>query len=68
MTLIWQGLDIPSTGIAVSVVSGLAIVATVLPIVTLFAGLQRLGVVPAAILSTLEPVMAVLITDFHGKL
>ena len=59
VTVFWQGLDIPSTVIAMGVVSGLAIVATALPIVTLFAGLQRLGVVPAAILSTLEPVMAV---------
>ena len=60
VTIIWQGLDLPSTVIAMGAVSGLAIVATALPIVTLFAGLQRLGVVPAAILSTLEPVMAVL--------
>ena len=59
VTIIWQGLDIPSTVVSLGVVSGLAIIATALPIVTLFAGLQRLGVVPAAILSTLEPVMAV---------
>ena len=61
VTIIWKGLDLPSTVMAVGVVSGLAIVATALPIVTLFAGLQRLGVVPAAILSTLEPVIAVLL-------
>ena len=60
VTIIWQGLDIPSTVIAVGTVSSLAIVATALPIVTLFAGLKRLGVIPAAILSTLEPLMAVL--------
>ncbi len=60
VTISWQGLDIPSTVIAVGIVSSLALIATALPIVTLFAGLKRLGVVPAAILSTLEPVMAVL--------
>ena len=60
VTIKSQGLDIPSTAITVGIVSSLAIVATALPIVTLFAGLKRLGVIPAAILSTLEPVMAVL--------
>ncbi|MBE9031849.1 EamA family transporter [filamentous cyanobacterium LEGE 11480] len=43
------------------IVAGLAIVATALPIVMLFNGLKRLDVVPAAILSTLEPIAAVLL-------
>ncbi len=60
LTITWHGLYFPSTFIAVGIVSSLAIVATALPIVTLFAGLKLLGVVPAAILSTMEPVMAVL--------
>ncbi|MBR8834583.1 MAG: EamA family transporter [Stigonema ocellatum SAG 48.90 = DSM 106950] len=60
VTITWLGLNIPSTAVAVGIVSSLAIFATALPIVTLFAGLKRLGVVSAAILSTLEPVLAVL--------
>jgi drug/metabolite transporter (DMT)-like permease len=54
-------LLLPNTLAQVGVVSGLAIVATALPIVCLFVGLKRLGVIPAAIFSTLEPVMAVVL-------
>jgi drug/metabolite transporter (DMT)-like permease len=58
-TTLRQGVMIPDTAGAIAIVSGLAIVSTALPIVCLFAGLKRLEVVPATILSTLEPVIAV---------
>ena len=57
---IHQGVMIPTTSGAIVAVAGLAVLSTALPIVCLFSGLRRLDVVPAAILSTLEPVLAVL--------
>lgn len=59
-TSLSQGIQLPTTPGAISAVAGLAIVATALPIGCLFTGLKRLDVLPAAILSTLEPVLAVL--------
>ncbi|MBD1841808.1 EamA family transporter [Coleofasciculus sp. FACHB-64] len=56
-----RGLIIPQTSIALGTIAGLAVIATVLPIVTLFAGIQRLGTSRAAILSTIEPVVTVLL-------
>lgn len=58
-TAMQSGLAMPLTSGAISAVAGLAIASTAVPIVGLFAGLRRLDVVPAAILSTLEPVLAV---------
>ena len=57
---LWQNAwTVPVNGIALSAAAGLATVSTALPIVCLYAGLKRLEVVPAAILSTLEPVVAI---------
>jgi len=54
---VWQW---PTTFAQGGIAFGLAVVATALPIVLLYSGLKRLDVVPAAILSTLEPILAVL--------
>lgn len=54
-----QGVVMPMTPGAIIAVAGLAVISTAIPIVCLFSGLRRLDVVPAAILSTLEPVLAV---------
>lgn len=56
-----HGLIFPKTSVAMWTVAGLVLIATVLPIVTLFAGIQRLGTAQAAILSTIEPVVTVLL-------
>lgn len=55
-----QGIDLPTTSSAIAAVAGLAILSTALPIACLFAGLKRLDLIPTAILSTLEPVLAVM--------
>ena len=55
-----QTLIIPTTKTSISIVAGLALISTALPTITLFLGLKRLDVLPAAIFSTLEPILAVL--------
>ncbi|MBU8900032.1 DMT family transporter [Corallococcus sp. M34] len=42
-------------------VAGLSLLSTVVAVLTFFAGLERIGPVPTSLLSTLEPVMAVLL-------
>ena len=54
-----QALIIPTTKSSILIVSGLALISTALPTITLFLGLKRLEVLPAAIFSTLEPILAV---------
>jgi drug/metabolite transporter (DMT)-like permease len=58
-TALTQGVKLPTDSGAIVVALQLSLLATALPIACLFAGLRRLGVVPAAILSTVEPVLAV---------
>ena len=53
------GLMAPVTLPGWAALAGMAIIATALPIGALFAGIARLGTPTAAILSTLEPVIAV---------
>ena len=62
LTILRQGLAAPASLPELIPLLGLAIISTALPIACLFAGLKRLGVVPAAILSTLEPVLAVVLS------
>lgn len=52
----WPG-SVPGWG----AVAGIAILATVVPMVGFFAGMQRLGATDAATLSTLEPVVTLLL-------
>lgn len=59
-----QQFLLPATLEQASVAFGLAIIATALPIVLLYSGLRRLDVVPASILSTIEPVLAILMGFF----
>lgn len=51
----------PATGAGWGVVAAAVLVATVLPVVTFLAGLNRIGPANAAVLSTLEPVVTVLL-------
>jgi drug/metabolite transporter (DMT)-like permease len=54
----------PQTGVGWAAVLGLALVSTVAAVLTFFAGLERVGPVIASLLSTLEPVVAVLLGAF----
>ncbi|XXF78370.1 DMT family transporter [Myxococcaceae bacterium GXIMD 01537] len=51
----------PQTVPGWAAVAGLALVATVAAVLTFFAGLERVGPVNASLLSTMEPVMAVVL-------
>ncbi|TAM78082.1 EamA/RhaT family transporter [bacterium] len=54
-----RGLDLPRSTAQGALILGIVVVATVIPIVALFAGMRRLGTPRAALLSTLEPVVTV---------
>lgn len=54
-------LTVPTTTSGWAIVVGLAIVATVVPVFTFFAGLKRVGASRAGVLSTFEPVTAVVL-------
>lgn len=56
-----SGAHFPGTAAGWSVVGGVVIVATVIPVVTFLAGLKRIGPTSASMLSTLEPVVTVLL-------
>ncbi len=56
---IWHGLSFPATLAGWGAILGLALISTVVAIVMFFKGIQRIGPVDAAMLSTLEPVVAV---------
>lgn len=56
-----SGAHFPRTAAGWSVVGGVVIVATVIPVVTFLAGLKRIGPTSASMLSTLEPVVTVLL-------
>lgn len=62
--ILGYGLALPKSPAAVWIIIGLVLVATVLPIVTLFAGIRQIGTWQAVILSTLEPVVTVLLGIF----
>jgi drug/metabolite transporter (DMT)-like permease len=56
-----NGPHLPTTGTGWAVVGSTVLIATVLPVVTFLAGLERIGPTNAAMLSTLEPVVTVLL-------
>lgn len=56
-----NGAHFPSTAAGWGVISGMALVATVIPVTTFLAGLKRVGPTNASMLSTLEPVVTVLL-------
>jgi drug/metabolite transporter (DMT)-like permease len=56
-----KGPQLPATGTGWGVVASIALFATVVPVVTFLAGLSRIGPTNAAMLSTLEPVVTVLL-------
>ena len=56
-----NGPHLPSTGAAWATIAAIVFVATILPVVTFLAGLARIGPTNAAMLSTLEPVVTVVL-------
>lgn len=56
---LWHGLSFPATLAGWGAILGLSLFSTVVAIVMFFKGIQQIGPVDAAMLSTLEPVVAV---------
>jgi drug/metabolite transporter (DMT)-like permease len=56
-----NGSHFPKTGTGWGIVGGLVLLATVIPVVTFLAGLKRIGPTNASMLSTLEPVVTVIL-------
>ncbi len=56
-----NGAHLPETGAAWLIIAGIVLIATVLPVVAFLAGLSRIGATNAAMFSTLEPVVTVLL-------
>lgn len=56
-----NGLHLPASNSGWTNILGIVLVATVIPVVTFLAGLERIGPTNAATLSTLEPVVTVLL-------
>jgi drug/metabolite transporter (DMT)-like permease len=61
MLMYVRGPQLPATAAGWGVLASIALVATVVPVVTFLAGLGRIGPTNAAMLSTLEPVVTVLL-------
>lgn len=60
-TLTISQFTLPSNLAGVSVITGTILLATAIPIVTLFAAIQKIGTTRSAIVSTIEPVFAVVL-------
>jgi len=56
-----NGPHLPATAAGWAVIGSIVLIATVLPVVAFLAGLERIGPTNAAMLSTLEPVVTVLL-------
>ena len=59
--MLFNGIHLPATSTGWLNVAGIVMVATVIPVVAFLAGLERVGPTNAAMLSTLEPVVTVLL-------
>ena len=56
-----NGVHLPASGNGWLGIAGIVLIATVIPVATFLAGLERIGPTNAAMLSTLEPVVTVLL-------
>ncbi len=63
LTLI-NGATFPASNDGWSAILGITVIATIIPVVTFLAGLERIGPTNAAMLSTLEPVVTVLLAGW----
>lgn len=61
LLMLANGAHLPRTGTGWGVIAAIVIIATVVPVVTFLAGLRQIGATDAAMFSTLEPVVTVLL-------
>jgi drug/metabolite transporter (DMT)-like permease len=61
LIVLLRGAAFPSSPVAWAAVGGIALFSTVMAMITFFAGMTRLGAADAATLSTLEPVVTVVL-------
>ena len=59
--VLWRGPAFPASPVAWAAVGGIVLFSTVVAMITFFAGMARLGAADAATLSTLEPVVTVVL-------
>ncbi|MGB8982157.1 MAG: DMT family transporter, partial [Anaerolineales bacterium] len=59
-----NGAHFPATGTGWLGIAGIVLIATVIPVATFLAGLERIGPTNASLLSTLEPVVTVLLAGW----
>ncbi len=59
--MVANGPHLPATGAGWAAITSMVLIATVLPVATFLAGIERIGPTNAAMLSTLEPVVTVLL-------
>jgi drug/metabolite transporter (DMT)-like permease len=62
--MIVNGPRLPATGAGWTAITSIVLIATVLPVVAFLSGLERIGPTNAAMLSTLEPVVTVLLATW----
>jgi drug/metabolite transporter (DMT)-like permease len=62
--MIVDGPHLPSTGVGWAAVASIVVISTILPVMAFLAGLERIGPTNAAMLSTLEPVVTVLLANW----
>lgn len=62
--MVGNGIHLPATKTGWVNIVGIVLIATVIPVVTFLAGLERIGPTNAAMLSTLEPVVTVLLAGW----
>ena len=65
-----NGIHLPHTNFGWTVIAGIVIVSTIIPVTTFLAGLERIGPTNAAMLSTIEPIITVFLATvlFGDKL
>lgn len=59
-----NGIHLPQTNFGWMVIAGIVIVSTIIPVTTFLAGLERIGPTNAAMLSTVEPIVTVLLATW----
>ena len=62
--MVVNGPRLPATGAGWTAITSIVLIATVLPVVAFLSGLERIGPTNAAMLSTLEPVVTVLLATW----
>lgn len=64
LLMLLTGVQLPATGSGWATIIAIVLAATVLPVVTFLAGLERVGPTTTAIFSVLEPVVTVLLASW----